>query len=149
VTLERTPTPPPPPWASALLRRCCRRDRLEEIQGDMLELYERRVAEKGRAHARLCYWRDASLVCLKLSRLTAPGLSARGLASAWHFYVWSLAIAMLAVFAEQLPFASRFEHPPLVPYMVAVAYYALIGIGADGRRRRKRSQAERRTSQHE
>ena len=55
----------PPPLASKLLRACCRPARREEIEGDLFELYARRVVRSGVAAARRRYWRDVLDVCVR------------------------------------------------------------------------------------
>src|SRR6267142_4442755 len=49
----------PPRLAKALLRRFCNIDFLEEIEGDLEEQFQERVARKQYFRARLAYWRDA------------------------------------------------------------------------------------------
>jgi putative ABC transport system permease protein len=43
--------PTPPDWANKLLEWLCPDDLLEEVQGDLLELFEERVAEAGQKQA--------------------------------------------------------------------------------------------------
>jgi len=67
----------PPPaahrLAEALLRACCPRDRLEELEGDLLELFEHRSTTRGRLVAQVQYWREALGLCLRggMARLRA------------------------------------------------------------------------------
>ena len=61
---------PPPRLATWLVRRLCVQERLEDIEGDLLELHDRRVRQVGDAHARAHYVRDALSACLQHSRLT-------------------------------------------------------------------------------
>jgi hypothetical protein len=58
----------PPRLATWLVRRCCVEGQLEELEGDLLELYERRVRCDGRAHAAARYWRDALGACVRHRR---------------------------------------------------------------------------------
>jgi len=60
----------PPRVATWLVRKLCVQERLEDIEGDLLELHDRRVRQVGDAHARAHYVRDALSACLQHSRLT-------------------------------------------------------------------------------
>jgi hypothetical protein len=60
----------PPRVATWLVRKLCIRERLEDIEGDLLELHDRRVHHLGAAHARARYVRDALSACVRHSRLT-------------------------------------------------------------------------------
>lgn len=48
----------PPKWANRLLEWFCSEEQLEILQGDLYELYEWRIKEKGIWLARLCYIKD-------------------------------------------------------------------------------------------
>ena len=48
----------PPRWANRLLKWFCSDEQIEILQGDLYELYEWRLTEKGRFIARLCYAKD-------------------------------------------------------------------------------------------
>src|SRR5262245_46686899 len=63
------PPPEPPRFAKSLLRVCCTRAYLEEIEGDLHELFTRRAAHQGVARARRRYALDVGGVCLR--QLTA------------------------------------------------------------------------------
>ncbi len=52
-------TPQPPKWADKLLEWYCRKDKLEDLQGDLYEFFNRNVAEKGLSRARMIYFLDA------------------------------------------------------------------------------------------
>ncbi|MEM8970291.1 MAG: ABC transporter permease, partial [Bacteroidota bacterium] len=46
----------PPKWATCFLRWYCRAELLDEVEGDLYELFQRRVEAKGVRRARLLYW---------------------------------------------------------------------------------------------
>ncbi|MEM9831584.1 MAG: ABC transporter permease [Bacteroidota bacterium] len=46
----------PPQWATQFLRWYCRSELLDEVEGDLYELFQRRVAITGLQKAKLCYW---------------------------------------------------------------------------------------------
>ncbi|MEM9672186.1 MAG: ABC transporter permease [Bacteroidota bacterium] len=46
----------PPQWATRFLRWYCRPELLDEVEGDLYELFQRRVATKGLQKARRRYW---------------------------------------------------------------------------------------------
>jgi hypothetical protein len=60
----------PPRVATWLVRKLCVQERLEDIEGDLLELHDRRMHNSGDAHARAHYVRDALSACLRHSRIT-------------------------------------------------------------------------------
>jgi putative ABC transport system permease protein len=60
--------PQPPRLANALLELCFNTYEVEEIQGDLIELFDRRVAESGPAAARRWYWGDVVRFLLPFSR---------------------------------------------------------------------------------
>ena len=70
------PRPEPPRFATSLLRVCCMRAYLEEIEGDLHELFMRRAARLGVARARRCYALEVGGVCLRQ-------LSARVIGALW------------------------------------------------------------------
>jgi hypothetical protein len=55
---KRNPSATPPRLADALLEICFNTYEVEKIQGDLYELFERRVAAYGPRKARRLYWRD-------------------------------------------------------------------------------------------
>ena len=57
--------PQPPRLANALLELCFNTYEVEEIQGDLIELFDRRVAESGPAAARRQYWGTCSGSCCR------------------------------------------------------------------------------------
>jgi hypothetical protein len=59
----------PPRLATSLLRICCTRAQLEEIEGDLYELFTRRAARLGIARARRRYVLDVSAFASGKSRL--------------------------------------------------------------------------------
>lgn len=59
------PRPEPPRLAISLLRVCCKRARLEEIEGDLYELFARRAARLGLRRAGQRYAIEACGVCLR------------------------------------------------------------------------------------
>jgi putative ABC transport system permease protein len=59
------PTPQPPRFATALLKACCSPERLEEIEGDLCELFMRRTAREGIASARRRYTVDVCSISLR------------------------------------------------------------------------------------
>ncbi|MCE7993516.1 MAG: FtsX-like permease family protein [Roseivirga sp.] len=48
----------PPKWADRFLEWFCSEEQIEILQGDLYELYEWRIAEKGIWRAKLCYIKD-------------------------------------------------------------------------------------------
>ncbi len=60
--------PQPPRLANALLELCFNTYEVEEIQGDLIELFDRRVAESGAAVARRRYWGDVLRFLIPFSR---------------------------------------------------------------------------------
>lgn len=48
--------PNPPKLATCLLRWYCRKDLVDEVEGDLYELFQRRVEEQGDWKAKLLYW---------------------------------------------------------------------------------------------
>lgn len=58
----------PPRFATSLLRVCCRQAHLEEIEGDLYELFTRRVARVGLERARRRYTLDVAGVCFRQVR---------------------------------------------------------------------------------
>lgn len=67
----------PPRLATLLLRLSCKPARREEIEGDLHELYQRRLARSGDRHARMCYVVDVLDLCVRqvLSRAFRAGQS--------------------------------------------------------------------------
>jgi hypothetical protein len=59
------PSPELPKLATAVLRVCCPAARLEEIEGDLHELFVRRAAHMGAARARQRYLLDVCSVSLQ------------------------------------------------------------------------------------
>ena len=59
------PTLQPPRFATALLKACCSPERLEEIEGDLCELFARHTTQVGAAQARRRYALDVCSVCLR------------------------------------------------------------------------------------
>ncbi|HKU39604.1 MAG TPA: permease prefix domain 2-containing transporter [Polyangiales bacterium] len=60
-----THRPEPPRLAKSLLRICCTRAYLEEIEGDLHELFTRRAERQGLARARRRYALDVASVCVR------------------------------------------------------------------------------------
>ena len=54
-TIDLTDVPRVATW---LVQKLCIADQLESIEGDLLELYERRGRRLGLAKARRAFWRD-------------------------------------------------------------------------------------------
>ena len=48
--------PHPPSWATNFLRWYCRSELVDEVEGDLYELFQRRVEAKGLRRARLLFW---------------------------------------------------------------------------------------------
>jgi putative ABC transport system permease protein len=48
--------PTPPPLATRFLRWYCRPELLDEVEGDLYELFQRRVETKGVRWAKVLYW---------------------------------------------------------------------------------------------
>lgn len=67
----------PPRLASWLLRWQCVPTQLEALEGDLLELYERRLRARGPGHANARYWRDVVSACARQGRLMAWLVRAR------------------------------------------------------------------------
>ncbi|MDD9941289.1 MAG: permease prefix domain 2-containing transporter [Myxococcales bacterium] len=64
-------TPAPPRLAAWLVRAFCAREHLEALEGDLHELFARRVARGTRAQASRHYWLEAIGACLRYSRVAA------------------------------------------------------------------------------
>ena len=65
----------PPRLARALLHALLPPDQQGEVDGDLLELFEARTAERGPRHARLRYWHDTFSIIRqrrRIRRFTAP-----------------------------------------------------------------------------
>ena len=71
----------PPRLARVALRCVVPAARREEVEGDLLELFEERAAEYGAAHARTRYWRDLATVLWEASTdrssINAPATTAQ------------------------------------------------------------------------
>jgi hypothetical protein len=67
----------PPAAATWLVRSLCPAQRLEELEGDLNELFARRVSTRGASAARRAYWRDALGLCLHAVHLHRRGRVAR------------------------------------------------------------------------
>ena len=67
----------PPAAATWLVRTLCPAQRLEELEGDLHELFAQRVSTLGASVARRAYWRDALGLCLHAVRLRRPARVAR------------------------------------------------------------------------
>jgi hypothetical protein len=65
-TVDLTGAPRVATW---LVQKLCIVDQLESIEGDLLELYERRSRRLGLTEARRAFWCDALGACLRHSRL--------------------------------------------------------------------------------
>jgi hypothetical protein len=61
--------PTPPTAATWLVRTLCPAQRLEELEGDLDELFAKRVSTQGASAARRAYWADALGLCLQAVRL--------------------------------------------------------------------------------
>ena len=53
----------PPRWADRFLTWFCSEEIVETVQGDLYELYGKRLSERGKTVARLCYIRDVFDLC--------------------------------------------------------------------------------------
>src|SRR5258706_11725803 len=53
----------PPRWADRFLTWFCSEEIVETVQGDLYELYGKRLSERGKTIARLCYIRDVFDLC--------------------------------------------------------------------------------------
>ncbi len=58
----------PPRLATALLRRRCSVRRLEEVEGDLEEVFSRDLAHRGRGWAQVVYWKEVLLFVLWQAR---------------------------------------------------------------------------------
>ncbi|MGA0558131.1 permease prefix domain 2-containing transporter [Larkinella sp. VNQ87] len=56
--MKKTSHPEPPRWAGRLLRGFCAPHRVDEMEGDLEELFRQRVESIGLQRARWRYWRD-------------------------------------------------------------------------------------------
>lgn len=89
----------PPRWANALLALFFNPREREEIEGDLLELFERRTVERGVTYARIRYARDVFSFLSpfrrkrKIGPLYQPEIQAR--ASLLQVYFWRLAVRSL------------------------------------------------------
>ena len=64
----------PPRWADKLLSWFCSEKVLETLQGDLYELYGKRLSERGRFVANLCFVRDVIDACRPFAiRRSRPG----------------------------------------------------------------------------
>jgi hypothetical protein len=87
----------PPRLATALLRVCCTRAQLEEIEGDLHELFTHGAARLGIAHARRRYVLDVSGVCLRQVSTRVFGALARTRRVRRVLGVVALLLAMIVV----------------------------------------------------
>lgn len=53
--MEKKPNPTPPRWAERFLEWYCKKELLEDLQGDLREYFDRHVKSKGLTRARLIY----------------------------------------------------------------------------------------------
>jgi hypothetical protein len=98
-----TAPPRPPACAAWLVRHLCVREHVEEVQGDLSELYARTAHANGLGQARLQYWREALGLCVRRSRFGARrhSLHVADFAPRAHLY-WGRAritLGIIGVFA--------------------------------------------------
>jgi hypothetical protein len=110
--------PQPPRLATSLLRVCCTRERLEEIEGDLYELFTRRVARLGSKRARQHYALDVGGVCIRQlwARVVIALARSRRVRRIVSVIVVLVATAVVLIANEQ-------------PWAVMTGYALLFGMG--------------------
>ena len=122
-------TSSPPLWAKRLLRRCCSRERLEEIEGDLHELYQsrRRTGDSKRADG--WYAREAVALSVRqlLRRSWRAAASPRRL-GALEVYPLRAATTTLVLLLAVRAYILPTEHPWAITVKIVLALIVNLGF---------------------